>query len=91
MRVDYASRGCLSPQKRGLNPLKRNTKAYATETRPQATTTDATNRPRASTRKEFGNEKTDSDSIDGFAGARDILVVKSAGRAFMAIHWLYDK
>ena len=91
MRVDYASRVCLSPQRRGLKPLKRNTKAYAIETRTQATTTVATNRPRASTRKGFGNETTDSDSIDRFGGIRDLLIVKSAGRALMAIYWLYDK
>src|SRR4030095_12046332 len=91
MRVEYASRVCLSPQLRGLKPLNRNTKSYATETRAQATTTDATNRPRASKRKEYGNEKTDSDSIDGFGCVRNLLIVKSAGRAFMAIYWLYDK
>jgi hypothetical protein len=31
-------------RRRGLKPLKRDTKAYTTETRAQATTTDATNR-----------------------------------------------
>ena len=34
----------------------RTIKAYTTETRAQAPTTDATNRPRVSTYKEFGNE-----------------------------------
>jgi hypothetical protein len=54
-------------------------KAYTTETRAQATTTDAINRPRASTYKEFGSERTGSDSIDDFGGVRDLLIVKSAG------------
>src|SRR5262245_5144187 len=53
----HASRLCFASlpftERRRLKPLKRKPKAYTTESRAKATTTDAINRPRASTCKEF--------------------------------------